>query len=251
MKVGFIIPCTSKGCNWSSVKRSYLYQLTLKTFVQTMDHGHDYHFYIGIDRDDPIFSNKKEQRVIRSEYANKNLHIDFYVMDAPKGYLTKMWNQLFKIAYDEGCDYFYQCGDDISFRTKGWVNDCIRKLQENGDIGLTGPVNNNNRILTQAFVSRKHMEIFGEFFPESIKNWCCDDWYNWVYQPDHFFVLTQHFCSNEGGRPRYDVDQNPEFWNNYQINVGKLREDTLKMALKDREKIISYKLNTMKPVKTD
>ena len=33
----------------------------------------------------------------------------------------------------------------------------------NNDLGLAGPINNNNRILTQAFVSRKHMEIFGWF----------------------------------------------------------------------------------------
>ena len=29
-----------------------------------------------------------------------------------------MWNVLFKQAYDDGCDYFYQCGDDIEFKTK-------------------------------------------------------------------------------------------------------------------------------------
>ncbi len=38
-----------------------------------------------------------------------------------KGHLTAMWNRLFKKAYQEGCDYFYQCGDDIQFLDKGWV----------------------------------------------------------------------------------------------------------------------------------
>ena len=44
------------------------------------------------------------------------------------------------------CDYFFQCGDDIEFKTNGWVEDCISKLQENNNIGLVGPVNNNPRI---------------------------------------------------------------------------------------------------------
>ena len=40
-----------------------------------------------------------------------------------KGWVTKMWNRAFKMAYDDGCDYFYQCGDDMQFKTKGWIND--------------------------------------------------------------------------------------------------------------------------------
>ena len=55
--------------------------------------------------------------------------------------------------------YFYQCGDDINFKGNNGVNDSKKNLQDNNNIGLTGPI--NNRILTQAFVSRKHMEIFG------------------------------------------------------------------------------------------
>ena len=127
-------------------------------------------------------------------------------------------------AYDEQCEYFFQCGDDIYFTTKGWVNDSIKMLQDNKDIGLTGPINNNNRILTQAFVSRKHMEIFGWFFPEEIINWCCDDWYNWVYQPNHFYPLNNHYCSNLGGEPRYDIDNRKEFRIMMNDNLRQLRE---------------------------
>ena len=29
---------------------------------------------------------------------------------------------------DENFDYFFQCGDDIKFITKGWVNSSINKL---------------------------------------------------------------------------------------------------------------------------
>ena len=139
----------------------------------------------------------------------------------------------------ENCHYFFQCGDDIHFSTKGWVNDCIQTLLKSNDIGLTGPINNNNRILTQAFVSRKHMDIFGVFFPESIRNWCCDDWYNEVYKPDFFFPLRQHYCSNEGREPRYDINNNSRFLDPLKIkkNIENLRSETYNLANKDKEKI--------------
>jgi hypothetical protein len=160
-----------------------------------------------------------------------------------KGHLTVMWNRLFKKAYDDGYDYFFQCGDDISFKTTGWVNSCIEVLARNKDIGLAGPINNNSRILTQAMVSRKHMEIFGWFFPEEIINWCCDDWYNWVYQPKHFFPLKEHFCSNDGGNPRYVVNNDPRFLAGRLIahkNVMELRKKTYELALSQQELIEKY-----------
>ena len=91
----------------------------------------------------------------------KNMEIEFIYMDGiAKGHLTVMWNRLFEKAFKDECDYFFQCGDDIEFKTKKWVNDCIATLQNSNDIGLVGPINNNPRILTQSFVSRKHMELF-------------------------------------------------------------------------------------------
>ena len=69
--------------------------------------------------------------------------------DIAKGYVTLMWNKLFDDAYKSGCDYFYQCGDDMEFKTKGWINDSIKVLKSKNDIGLAGPVNNNNRMYTE------------------------------------------------------------------------------------------------------
>ena len=110
-------------------------------------------------------------------------------------------------------------------------------LQNNNNVGLTGPINNNNRILTQAMVSRKHMDIFGWFFPEEIINWCCDDWYNWVYQPNHFFPLNNHFCSNDGGEPRYNINNDTNFKNNFRKNTEKLRKNTYELAQSHKRKI--------------
>ena len=242
-KISLLIPCTSKGRpQWKSIKDTYLHNLSIKTFLMTQNKEYDYEFYIGYDYDDRIFSNKEQQDIIhRFSLVFKNIKFIFVELsNIPKGHVTKMWNVLFEKAYENGNDYFYQCGDDISFKTKNWVKDSIEILMKNNDIGLSGPINNNNRILTQAMVSRKHMEIFGWFFPEQIINWCCDDWYNWVYQPKYFYPLKEHFCSNDGGNPRYEIDNNTSFKNNFRKNTEELREKTYKLAQFHKKYISRY-----------
>jgi hypothetical protein len=237
MKIGILIPCTSKGRDWKTMRDTYLFHYTLRTFIATSCPGHEYIFYIGYDVDDPVFSNKFEQDYLR--IFNKFVTLRFIELNDPPGYLTKMWNHLFSIAHDEGCDYFFQCGDDILFRTYGWISDSIRVLKEHDDIGLTGPDNQNGRILTQSFVSRKHMDIFGEYFPESIINWGCDDWYNWVYE-DYLYKLKGHICTNEGGQPRYVINHDESFDDDRTRNLGILRQRVLDLATKDRKKIQKY-----------
>ena len=243
-KVALLIPCTSKGREWKNIKESYLYEFSIKTFLLTQSKEHQYKFFIGYDENDPIFDNKESHNEInRFSKAFSNVSFEFIKLeDVKKGHLTKMWNILFQKAYDEQYDYFFQCGDDILYATKGWINDCINTLLKNKNIGLTGPINNNARILTQAFVSRKHMEIFGWFFPEEIINWCCDDWYNMIYQPNHFFPLHNHFCSNQGGEPRYTIDNNDDFRKEIQKNVIELRVKTCKLA-ENHKKILKNFIN--------
>ena len=197
MKIGILIPSTSKGREWNSYKETYLYYLTLKTFLITYDQEHTYNFYIGIDKNDKIYDNEKEKGQLKRFISiMKNVDIEFMYMDGiEKGHLTIMWNRLFKKAYDDNCDYFFQCGDDIDFKTKGWVNACIETLKKSNGIGMVGPMNNNAFILTQSFVSRKHMELFGFYFPEEIINWYCDDWINDVYKNINAFFPPTVSCS--------------------------------------------------------
>jgi hypothetical protein len=239
MKISILVPCTSKDRDWNHMRETYLFQYTLRTFLATRCPGHEYIFYIGYDKDDPIFSNKDEQAYLN--IFRTMIQVRFVELNEPPGYLTKMWNKLFQVAYDEGCDYFFQCGDDILFRTQGWVNDSIRVLRQHDDIGLTGPDNQNGRILTQSFVSRKHMEIFGEYFPESIVNWGCDDWYNFVYEGEGcLYKLKGHICTNEGGQPRYVINHDEHFDDDRTKSLKVLRDHIMKIALKDRKKIRDY-----------
>ena len=237
MKIGCIIPATSKNRPWTSVEESYLYTTTLKSFMITYSNKHKYIFYIGIDTNDPIYDNtENKEKLIKFCKTMKNIDIEFIYMDGiTKGHLTVMWNRLFEKAYKDDCDYFFQCGDDIEFKTNGWVEDCISKLQENNNIGLVGPVNNNPRILTQSFVSKKHMELFGYYFPPEIINWFCDDWINEVYRSiNKFFPLENHLCINVGGTPRYNV--NNKICNNsdeFNIENDKMRNICTNIVKRD------------------
>lgn len=243
MNIALLIPCTSKGRDeWITMKDTYLYNYTLKTFLLTQNKEYNYTFYIGYDEEDRIYSKSSEQHVIKLfETVFKNVTFKFILLSGvEKGHVTKMWNILFKQAYDDGCEYFFQCGDDIYFKSNNWVKDCITELQLHDNIGLTGPLNNNNRILTQAMISRTHMEIFGYFFPEEIINWCCDDWYNFVYRPNYFYPLHQHFCSNEGGLPRYEINNDVHFVDDYPNKVSQLRKHASELAENDKQKIYDY-----------
>jgi hypothetical protein len=241
MKVGIIIPCTSTGRNWSTYLDSYLYRLTLKTFLLTYDQEHEYVFYIGVDKHDIIYDDKNQRENFRRFVSiMKNVSIDFVYMDGiEKGHLTKMWNRLFEKAYAENCDYFFQCGDDICFRTKGWINECIRMILLANGLGMTGPINNNPYILTQTFVSRKHMEIFGYYFPEEIINWYCDDWINEVYKEiKRYFPLTIHYCENVGGDPRYNINNDENFIENGSFKRAVLRNLCSELVKRDVKKIV-------------
>ena len=254
LKIALLIITTSnKRDEWETIKDSYLYNMTLKSFLLTQDKDYKYKFYIGIDEDDRIFDKIYEQDYIKNfSKAFPNVEFEFIVFDnnkVKKGHATLMWNILFEKAFEENYDYFYQCGDDIVFKTSGWINDSIKTLQKNNNLGLTGPINNNNRILTQSFVSRKHMEIFGWYFPVEIKNWCCDDWYNMVYHPNYLYPLHNHFAENNGGKPRYDINNDPKFVGNntetFSKNVSKLRQETQDMANRHKILIMKY-LNRQK-----
>ena len=220
-KVAILIPTTSKNRDsWKTMKDTYLYK-TIKSFLQSVstNDANQYTFFLGYDIDDRIFSIEKQQAILNKfQKVFKQITITWISLSGiEKGHLTKMWNRLFRNAFNVGNDYFYQCGDDVQFVSPNWVDESIKKLYSNNQIGLTGPLDlgrlNINKdhspggekfIQTQSFVSRKHMDIFGFYFPEEIRNWYCDDWITKVYYPNHFYQL-KHYVINKGGSPRYEI----------------------------------------------
>ena len=249
MNIGIIIPTTTNNTNWKTIKETHLYNIFLKSFLHKMCPKYNYRIYLGIDSDDKIYSKKSEiDMILKFQEVFKNIKIIFVDMKGiKKGWVTQMWNRLFKNAYDDGCKYFYQCGDDIHFFHNNWITQSIEILKKNNDIGLTGPLDKawikscngdfSKYIHTQAFVSRKHMEIFGFFFPKAIKNWYCDNWITQVYLKSNcFYRLDKYHILNLGGKPRYTVVNKNVYGNQIDVlikrGIDKLKNYQLSLISK-------------------
>lgn len=120
--------------------------------------------------------------------------------------ITFKWDELIKEAYIDGCkyfhffkrettfktlflfkikgDYFYQYSDDTLFLTEGWASSFVDCLENQNGFGIAGMTDTNNPVgtVTLSFSGRKHINIFGFYWPTSFKNWYSDDWAQLVYK---------------------------------------------------------------------
>ncbi len=118
-------------------------------------------------------------------------------MDKPQDLFSKVYKLIedkkFDLAYKDNHDYFYQIGDDIKMLTP-WVDKFIEILSGRDNKGVVGGCHDANYygrinqkktpVIENAFVHRKHYQIFNTFFNKSIENWYCDDWITEVYKPN-------------------------------------------------------------------
>jgi len=210
-KIGVLIPSTTNMRDWNCITDTYLYK-SIISFVSKSNSDYSYKFYIGIDKDDKIYSDKSQRRKIYDLCSTWNhINIQFYPVEetqAPKGHVTIIWNILYKKAIEEHCDYFWACGDDIIYCDDGWLEDCIQELKKTKHLGTAGTYNGNGRIITQFLVTQTHYAIFNRLFPPQIRNWYCDDYMNELYSPNFLHIVNKR-CINAGGEPRYKVQQAP------------------------------------------
>mgnify|MGYP006138223067 CR=1 FL=1 len=210
--IAVIIPVTSNKSNYKDYKDTDLFKILFKSFFTTYDLDYNYKFYLGIDSDDIFYQNINNQNDIK-RFINimKKTDIEFISIDKIyKGNVCHIWNALYKKAYDDNYDYFLQIGSDIYFQDKNWINECISVLKDNiGVVGMTDmgrkKYNPNDKLLTQTFVNRKHMDIFGFYYPPEFKNWYIDNWISEIYELYNKKFIIKHRIYNCGGEPRYNI----------------------------------------------
>jgi hypothetical protein len=213
-KISLLIPTTSNKREWKNINETYLVNIlieSLKSIInkQKSNKKYLYKLFIGIDKDDKMFDNENNQDEIRNLIKNY-CDIEFIYLNIEKGHLSKAWNILFKKAYEDNYDYFYQCGDDIDFnKNENYFEKLIEILKKQNNYGVTGAhCMDRKDILTQSFVSRKHMELFGFYFPEEIRNWFVDDWISIIYKEKYYTPYKECRIKNVGGRKnsqRYNI----------------------------------------------
>ena len=63
---------------------------------------------------------------------------------------------------------------DLKLVTSGWTSHFVEALETSDPpgFGIAGPLDlNNERLMTQTFVSCVHFDIFGTYYPWRFKNW--------------------------------------------------------------------------------
>tara|TARA_R110000824_G_scaffold15096_4_gene63731 strand:+ start:432 stop:1157 length:726 start_codon:yes stop_codon:yes gene_type:complete len=216
MNIALLIPSTSNKRDWKTTEDGYLTKILLPSFASTYNPEYKYTFFIGIDEDDKYYTRDRAKEIqdIFHNIIKQPIQLHFVITGVEKGYVTEIWNVLFKLAYDKGNEYFVQLGDDITFLDRGWDISCINKLKNNNNIGVCGLFDETRKncekfLLTQTMVHKKHMDIFGFYFPSEIRNWYCDDWITNIYKETNNMFVTDERIGNIGGEPRYEVNDCP------------------------------------------
>jgi len=221
-KIAILIPVSSRDAAYKSVKDINFFKILFPSFLTSLEpedkEKFKYGFYLGYDKGDLFYDNEENLEKIREKFYQgvKKGGIELGALikcENTEHSPATVWNILFKKAYADGYDFFYQLGDDIEIITLGWSSEFVKVLEQHNFIGVTGPLEKHyQKILTQTFVSRKHMEIFGYYFTPIVKNWYCDDWIHNVYKPGYNFwaknKLVRNISAYNSG-PRYSIKKIP------------------------------------------
>lgn len=221
-KIAILISLTSKRQNLQTVQDIWFFHSSLPSFFDTVHKDskwlpkNRFYFYFGYDKYDSFYDNLQNVTAFiykfRSLVQDRGYSESFFLakmmcFSGTSSSPTHVWNRLFEKSYAEGCDYFFQVGDDINYKTLDWDRDFIFTLTHNKygrNIGVCGPLDlGYPKLITQSFVSRIHMEIFGTMFPWVFKNCYMDNWISKVYGAVWTFLLKEHQIYNEFWVPRY------------------------------------------------
>lgn len=218
MTIALLVPVTSRGRRLHTAVDTDLLRTLVPSVLATATWTRPfrYRLYIGYDAGDPFYDTAEGRRAIAREIrtlaGRRGLEVVFHRAHGTDHSPCAVWNALFARAYEEGADYFYQLGDDVALLTTGWAEAFTDALAGNptaAGLGVVGPVDTNRPefpILTQALVSRLHLEIFGTLYPSAFRNWFSDNWLTDVYSPQHVRRIEAQRSHNAGGAERYVID---------------------------------------------
>ena len=189
--------------NQKGVQNSPLFTMLLPSLAKTIsvDEAKEIQIimYLGYDAGDPVFDSDMAEEMTEKvqKLIGDKIKVKYHRLPRVNR-LTLLWNILAFSAYRDGCSYFFQINDDSILLNSGWAQRFISSLQKNNDLGVVGPNDNlwECKLITQAFVSRKHFEIFGWLFPPQIRDWYSDNWITFVYGKENTFCSMSHKMQN-------------------------------------------------------
>lgn len=214
-KITFIVPVCSRGQGWKSATDCPLVDVHLwsaaKTILPEDYDKYDFHCKFGFDDDDPFFTNESNLETIKKAFIahavdGNRITSSCHSFSNTKHNPVQCWNNLAQLAVDEGADYLYQTGDDVELLTPGWVDKFVNALDSTGGVGVAAPEDiGYHGLYTQSFVSKKHIEIMGSYYPSAFRSWYCDDFITGVYKHSWSHYITDCKIKNTGGPQRYQA----------------------------------------------
>jgi hypothetical protein len=241
VRIGLLIPMCSRNENYKSADDIPLFKYFLPSFIKTMSEGYDYKFYIGVD-DNDMFYNKHVKTVEERIRKCVGENVSVCLLENCNHKPAHAWNKLLKVAYEDGCDYFFQLGDDIEIVSSEWTTKFIEHLMMWDNIGVVGPCEPINHacrmnssakkvVIENIFFHRKHYNIFETLFHPSINNWYCDNWITDVYgSVNRSYMMVDIIIKNFSRDTRYDAERS---FSKY--------EECLKEGIEKIQKAVSFK----------
>lgn len=228
MNIAILIPVCSRNQSYIDISSVPFITQFYPSFLRTCDSiygsSHNYTIFIGYDDDDEFYK-ANIHKLEEIDNRIRTIQLSECQHSPPKA-----WNAICKYAHDYlNYDYYFQVGDDIVMECNGWTDHFVKRLLAYNNIGIVGPcnwVNYNQRVyhgrkyvIENAFVSRRHIDIFGYLFEPSIINWYCDDWITRIYDDIFCEIQLNYKCTNSIIDTRYMVALCPDI--NTKIQHGK------------------------------
>jgi len=261
-KIALLVSTTGRGIE--SIDELPILNILIPSLIKSKVHADnldkvEFVLYIGYDENDPLYDNEEVLLIIKNKInsiikdstikdSTIKINVNYYKYHNDTKSPVLIWNHLFKQAYQDQCDYFYQLGDDIEFINKYWLEHFIHRLKTNSipDFGAVGPVEVDNlAIITQSFVSRTHYDIFGYYFPPTFKNWFCDNWIDNVYNYFCSVMLNSIYLKNSSDVASYQIDYVGEqtFHKELQMGIATIKTWLSKKGLQEVESICTLATN--------
>ena len=209
-KVAIAVPTTSKGMQEGEqhVLLGTMIPSLNSTILSTESKKFEIILFIGFDKGDEYFEVNHE--MMKEEIESFGFKVIFLRL-APFKRIAMTWNMIFHFARKHvRFDYYYQVNDDLKMVTPGWLTKFTGALDKSYGIGVAGPSDKFNgfacSLLTQAFVSDRHFQIFsGKLYPLEFRDWKSDRWLSFVYGPNRTYCWQEIEANNGAKGTRYEA----------------------------------------------
>lgn len=213
-RIAVLVPVCSRNQTYTDISSTPFVSRFYPAFkATTAGSAHKFMFFIGYDDDDGFYTAHADELAAAITDHNSLLIPLKGCQHAP----ATAWNKLAAAAAHFGeFDYYFQVGDDVILECAGWADYFIGRLKATAGLGVIGPcnwVNHRQRmetgrphVIENAFIDRRHLDLFGHFFEPSIRNWYCDDWITRIYDGVNNDIAVQFPCRNTIIDSRYQIE---------------------------------------------